>query len=178
MKLYLKIVLLLSVVFSSSIYSQKVESNLDLFLRLAENIANNYEVTYGKQIVPDSSNKTEFSIFYNYWKNRKTKKDNLAEVNIKIDSVRTKYTDLYRNGLFGDYKLVRKVSIYYSGLKPDSSSIVDTLTLENYSSIENSAFPFTKSKIPAEPFWQSLIEPGIYLGVTISVVFLLFTTRS
>ncbi len=178
MKFYLKIIILFAVFFSSSIYAQKVESNLDLFLRLAKDIANKYEITYHRQVIPDSSNFKKFPIFYNYWNNRKPREKNLAKIHIRIDSVKTNYTDLYRNGLFGDYKLVRKISLYYNGYQPASSSIVDTLTLGNYPSIENPAFPFTKSEIPAEPFWQSLIEPLVYLGVTISVVFLLFTTRS
>jgi hypothetical protein len=178
MKFYIKIIILLAVVSSSSIYCQKIESNLKLFLNIAEKIANEHEITYGQQVTPDSSILKKYPLFYNYWNNRKPKSEDLTKIQIKIDSVKTEYTDLYRDGLFGDYKLVRKISIFYSNPQPKSNSIIDTLTLDNFSSIENPAFPFTKSELPPEPFWQSLIEPLVYLGATISVVILLFTTRS
>ncbi len=143
-------------------------------------MANNFKENENVVITPDSNNYYKYAVLYNVWGGKRNDSTNRKVV--RIDSVITDYKELLRDGLFGDYHLVRELKLIYStednSAKRDSIAITDTLLFENRSNIENSAFPFTLGKIPAEPFWESLLEPIIYIGVTISVIYLLFITRS
>ena len=133
------------------------------------------------KVVPDSDNYYKYSVLYNSWKEKK-KLGTLKTKKVRIDTAVTEYPDLYRDGLFGDYHLVRKLKLIYSyDNNPelrDSVLITDTLLFNNLSEIENGAFPFTKGKLPEEPFLSSIFEPVIYIGVTIGIIYLLFAKRS
>ena len=174
------LILLLSQ-FSSLVFAQQFETNLQLYLKLAKSISNKLAETHSISAYPDSGNYSEYSILYNSWKQGK-KSDTLENRKIRIDTAITEYSDLYRDGLFGDYYLVRKLKLIYAPVQQpamrDSVIISDTLLFDNVSKIENGAFPFTKGNLPDEPFFYSVLEPIIYVGVTISVIYLLFITRS
>ena len=166
---------------SNLLFAQQSETNLQLYLKLAKSISNKLAETHNFGVFPDSSNYYKYSALYNSWKSGKTI-DTLRNIKVRIDTAITEYSDLYRNGLFGDYYLVRKLKLIYTPVKHpairDSVMISDTILFDNVSQIENGAFPFTKGVLPDEPFFFSILEPVIYIGVTISVIYLLFITRS
>ena len=175
------LIILFVIQLSGLVYAQQTETNLQLYLKLAKSISEKLAAGENLTALPDSSNYYKYSVLYNVWK--KSKKNRAVKSNkIRIDTVITEYPDLYRSGLFGDYYLVRKLKMIYSPeSKPelkDSVSFLDTLFFTNRSRIENSAFPFTKGKLPEEPFLSSIFEPIIYVGVTITLIYLLFVTRS
>jgi len=113
-----------------------------------------------------------------------------TEKNLKynLESASVAYTDLFRDGLFGDYILERRVSIKgYSILKEkDKSSITsefslsatDSINYADLSAYENPSLPFTQSTPPAEPFLSGALEPIIAIGTVVVTLLLFFTVRS
>jgi len=54
----------------------------------------------------------------------------------------------------------------------------DTVNLSDLSEIENQNLPFTKGKVPSQPFFTGFWEPIIAVSTLILTVILLFTIRS
>jgi hypothetical protein len=112
-----------------------------------------------------------------------------SSINITIDNARTEYTDSYREGLFGDYKVVRKISLSGSRLfKPAADAadkirhfsycIQDTINYSSVKDAENPSLPFTKGTLPPEPFFSSLVEPVLAISGAAAAAILFFTVRS
>ena len=111
---------------------------------------------------------------------------NIPHVNIVIESTGVEYAEMFRDGWFGAHYVQRYCALYGNYLQSFSSegkrefefSIVDTVKVENIKDLQNDSFPFTKGKIPPEPFLSGIAEPLIAIGVAAAVVILFFSVRS
>lgn len=112
--------------------------------------------------------------------------NNSFEIQYFINNAATSYGEIYRNGLLGDYFVPREINLSggynFSGrtifTKEFNYSYLDTVKVDSIGSIENSAYPFTQAKLPAEPFFSSILEPVIAVGTAALAVILFFTIRS
>lgn len=110
----------------------------------------------------------------------------LPEINLNLTVAEVKYEDAERNGWFGDYYVKRKIFIKGDFLYPSPKqglidyyfASVDSVRADEIKTLENDSFPFSKGKIPAEPFFSSLWEPVIAIGVAALTVILFFSVRS
>ena len=111
---------------------------------------------------------------------------NIPHVNIVIESAGVEYTEMFRDGWFGAHYVKRHCVLYGNYLQSFSTegkrefefSIVDTVKVEDIKDLQNDSFPFTKGKIPPEPFLSGIAEPLIAIGVAAAVVILFFSVRS
>lgn len=111
---------------------------------------------------------------------------NSFEFQYVIKDAGTSYGEIYRDGFLGDYYVLRKIilsgSFNFSGKTVYTGdfdySSQDTIKAENVVSLENSAYPFTRGKLPAEPFFSGILEPAIVIGTAALAVILFFTIRS
>jgi hypothetical protein len=98
------------------------------------------------------------------------------------------YTDSFRDGLFGDFKLVREsvlegnYIIIPNGEKLKTfefeKSIIDTINYDQLTLIENRSYQFTVGNAPDEPFFSNILEPVVAIGATAVAVYLFFSVRS
>lgn len=119
----------------------------------------------------------------NLVQNNKSSKLEYSLVNLEVN-----YPASFRDGLFGDYYLVREFLltgnyILETGTGNIESDVFevnqkDTVLFDQINSLETSALPFTKSELPAEPFWESLVEPVVAIGSAVITIILFFTVRS
>jgi hypothetical protein len=55
----------------------------------------------------------------------------------------------------------------------------DTIDTDNINQFENESYLFTKGRLIEESsFWDDAIEPAIYVGSAVVIIYLLFTVRS
>lgn len=109
-------------------------------------------------------------------------------VDISLENAKTIYSDLFKEKLFGDFKVKRVISltgnynISQDGIISISDEInylkSDTVDYDDIKSLENNSHPFTKGEIPSEPFFSSLFEPVIAISAAALTVILFFTVRS
>lgn len=107
-------------------------------------------------------------------------------INIVVDQTKVEYGEIFRDGMFGELLLERKIfiggnfSLAGSNVNyfPFAFSSADTISVGEISSLENESFPFTKGDIPAEPFLSSLTEPVIVITTAAVSIILFFTIRS
>ena len=110
----------------------------------------------------------------------------LPDVNVNLTEARVNYTHLERNGWFGDYYVTRTISLEGNylisspkdGLNDFRFVSVDSVKLDDIGNLESNSFPFTKGEVPSEPFFSSLWEPVIAIGVAAVTVILFFSVRS
>jgi len=119
--------------------------------------------------------------------NNSSDSSNNIRINYSIDKAGVFYGDMFRDGWFGEYLLIRETTLLGTTsivnsdktfAKEFSFSKIDTVKLKSIKKLENSNLPFTKNDIPAEPFFSSLFEPFIAVGTVVVTVVLLFTVRS
>lgn len=175
-------------------------ANLDIFLKLADSSANEVLTQ-----VPDSIKSLginmNFGSGYAIFKNRlladfyRAGKSLIVDssannrpliVNFAIEDASVNYDDVKRNGLFGDFYTIRnfrfKGNYVFEGnlnmVKNFNYSYKDSVSVDDIKNLENDAYPFTKSEIPAEPFLSNFYEPVIAVGAAAVAVFLFFAIRS
>ena len=110
----------------------------------------------------------------------------LPEINIVMENAGVEYGDLDRSGWFGGYYTPRTIFIsgnYFSTALTNPSSdyyiaVTDTVKVDSISTLENESFAFTRGKIPTEPFFSSIWEPVIAIGIAAAAVILFFSIRS
>jgi hypothetical protein len=56
--------------------------------------------------------------------------------------------------------------------------VTDTIWVKDINTLENESFDFTKGQIPTEPFFLSIWEPVIAIGIAAAVIILFFSIRS
>ena len=110
------------------------------------------------------------------------------KINYSISQTTVQYSDLFRDGLFGDYLLERSFVLSGDYLIQNSSTISkadvfnftvkDTIPYSNYAFIENYSIPFTKNNVPEAPFIPSLLEPIVAITAVALTVVLFFSVRS
>ncbi|MDP1993749.1 MAG: hypothetical protein Q8K40_00745, partial [Ignavibacteria bacterium] len=113
-------------------------------------------------------------------------KSGKIQVQFVLTEVKVEYDEPERKSLFGSF-VVKRI-LHFSGnysiisestnVKNFSYTLNDEVPYENIEMLENSSFPFTQGKIPAEPFFSSLLEPAIALGSAAAAVYIFFSARS
>jgi len=191
--------LLLILFFSHVIYSQ-AKTNLEVLYSLTDSLSNQIlnEIPAGQKKILLNLNLAEnYTVFSNSIKSRFIDEGkeilnlppgelNVPVVDIVIESVGIKYSEMFRNGWFGDHYVQRNatisgnylLSLSAEGKKEFQFSITDTINVDEIKDLENDAFPFTKGNIPPEPFISNLAEPVIAIVTTAVVVALFFSIRS
>jgi len=110
------------------------------------------------------------------------------KLNYSITQTGVEYSDLFRDGLFGNYLLERKFVLSGNFSVQNSSTILsantfyytvtDTVPYDRFIFIENNSLPFTKGKVPEPPFVPSLLEPIVAITAVVVTVILFFSVRS
>lgn len=111
-----------------------------------------------------------------------------SDIKYVIDYAGIEYSELFRDGLFGDFLLIRnaKLNGYYTifdgdkllGKKDFHLMSRDTVIYEQLNTYENPALPFTTAAPPTEPFVSGALEPIIAIGTVVISLLLFFTVRS
>lgn len=172
-------------------------TNLDIFYTMADSSVNNFISN-----IPQSSENVgvvlnlgdSYSIFSNRIINTLTtsgrkftdEKNGDVNVNYVIDEISVEYGEIFRDGLFGDYMVPRNLQLRGNYLlngrlslfREFTYSFTDTIKYDEIDLVENESFEFTKGKVPAEPFFTSLLEPVVAVGTAALAVILFFTIRS
>ncbi|NOG97255.1 MAG: hypothetical protein HND52_04685 [Ignavibacteriae bacterium] len=114
--------------------------------------------------------------------------NNSIILELTLNTADVDYTDTFRDGLFGNYLVERKIDLngsYFISVNGKISDVIkfensslDTLDYEFIQTAENRTLPFTQSELPAEPFFSSLLEPAIAIGAAAVTIYLFFTVRS
>jgi len=184
---------------ASNSYSQ-VKTNLDVFYSLTDSLVDkiNSELPPNeKQILLTLNLGQSYSLFSNSIKERFIKNGikildrhpdelNIPTVDIVMEGAGVEYGEMFRDGFFGSHYIPRYSTIFGNylqtfsdqGIQKFEITRIDTIKVEDISSLENSAYPFTQASIPPEPFLSGLAEPIIAIGTVALVVVLFFTIRS
>ncbi len=195
-KISLYLIFIISLFICTSSYSQ-VNDNLNSIYSLIDSSAseiinnNKYDSlkNYINVIAPDNYMLLKNRALFSFKKNDIHSKSmaNKFVIIYSIDKVGVNYTDIFRDGLFGAYLLERKVFLKGSIRSTSNNNSVtkefyfsktDTVNYGDLKQLENPYLPFTKGKVPAEPFFSSLLEPIIVVGTIVATVLLLFNARS
>ncbi len=199
-----KYIILFSFLFFSlssiKLFSQVKFTNLEVFYKLTDSAASNLA-----QRIPSSHKNlnlnlvlgNSYNIFGNKIINSLTREgrnilgENIKDssstiINFTIDNAKVTYGNLFRKSIFGDFHTTRNLILsgsyvlYYKDAKSYNFkySYSDTVSVSDIKNIENPSYPFTQSKLPAEPIISSIYEPVIAVGVAALTVILFFTVRS
>ncbi len=103
-----------------------------------------------------------------------------------INNATTSYGDIFRGGFLGDYYISRKLTLSgsynFTGehifAKNFNYTFQDTVNVDSINTIENSSYPFTQGRLPAEPLFPGILEPLVAIGTAALAVILFFTIRS
>lgn len=187
-------------ILSSSIVFPQIKTNIEIFYSLTDSLVN--DVASG--LNEDNKNITltlnlgdSYSVFSNSIRNGLQKKGIkifpvsseskiLPEINLNLINAKVEYGESERDGWFGNYYVSRTIAIegnYLNSLSGDGLisyyfKSVDSVNVDEIESLESESFPFTKGKVPGEPFFSSLWEPVIAIGVAAVTVILFFSVRS
>jgi hypothetical protein len=111
-----------------------------------------------------------------------------SKVSYSILQATVLYSDIFKDGLFGDYLIERKFLLSGEYQIENSSSVLssdtfyytvtDTIPYDHIAFIENGSLPFTKGTLPAEPFFPSILEPVVAITAVVVTVVLFFSVRS
>jgi hypothetical protein len=110
----------------------------------------------------------------------------LLNINYVLEKANVNYGEIFRDGLLGDYYLPRNLSLKGSFTIGGGNTLFqnfdynysDTIRYNSIRDVEDESLPFTKGKIPSEPFFSNLFEPIVAIGTAALVVILFFTIRS
>jgi len=176
------------------------KTNLDVFYSLTDTLVDkiNSEIPSNeKQILLTLNLGQSYSLFSNSIKERFIKNGieivdqppdelNIPTVDIVMEGAGVEYGEMFRSGFFGAHYIQRYSTIFGNYLQTFSNkgiekfeiTHIDTIKVEDITSLENPSFPFTQASIPPEPFLSGLAEPIIAIGAAALVVVLFFTIRS
>ncbi len=192
------LVFILLLFFSISSFAQS-KTNLEIFYSFTDSISNKISENFDgefKEVKTKFNLGEEYYIFSNQITSSLQKKgltilpesspSNFTLINLVIDQTKVEYGEIFRDGMFGELKLERKLRLSgnytLSGKSikffPFSFSSADTIAVGTIKDLESESFPFTKGNIPSEPFLSSLIEPAIVISSAAVSVILFFTIRS
>lgn len=177
----------------SGLAAAQTRTNLEIFYTLLDSALTEAI----KSIPADSGSLFYFeageanNIFYNHAsselldRNFKDTTMQTADLVFIVDQASVIYGEMFRDGFFGSYYIPRELQLKGNYLIKENKvhqtfNLVfgDTVSMESVEFIENQMYPFTKGKIPPEPFFSSLLEPAIAIGTAALVVILFFSIRS
>lgn len=195
---FLKTIILLFIIVNSVFLAQKktnleiVDSLLGLSVSQISNTFQNKEQNYKFQFnSPEDYIALSNSILEKLQKNGfkfSTEVEQSEILNYSIKNISVGYPEMFRDGIFGNYLVNRKIylegSFYLSAngklgeVENFVYNVSDTLALDDINSVQNIAYGFTSPEIPNEPFLSSIIEPAIAVGTAAVAVYLFFNVRS
>jgi hypothetical protein len=173
--------------FSSVVISKaQVQSNLTVIHNLihksaakADSIIAHKGVIYLSVSSPKSLEILKPVIMQSFTDIGYTLKSSSAEADIELDyilsSAKVEYPNAFLEGFFGSTQLERNISTDCSLLITNKDKTIKSFELNE---IENQNLPFTKGKVPSQPFFTGFWEPIIAVSTLILTVILLFTIRS
>ena len=184
--------LLLFLLFSLSVNAQ-TKTNLELFFQLADSAANGLiqNLDSERDVKIDFVLGKDYQVFQNsllsHFQNKEMNNESgKILVQFVLTDIKVVYEEPERKGLFGSFYIKR--NLQFSGnysiisatnrVKDFSYAINNEIPYDDIETVENSSFPFTQGKIPAEPFFSSLLEPAIALGSAATAVYIFFSARS
>jgi hypothetical protein len=158
---------LISIIILSSVLAlSQTKTNLEVFYSLTDSLVNKITSDLpenNKEILLTLNLGELYSIFSNNIKSGfkengeviydgSSDSKSLPEVNVNLTDARVNYTDLKRNGWFGDYYVTRTISLkgnyLISSLKDGLNDFrfvsVDSVKLDYIGNLESNSFPFTK----------------------------------
>jgi hypothetical protein len=111
---------------------------------------------------------------------------NVVKVNYVIDAAELKYGEMFRDGFLGEEMIPRTFKLRGNYLIKNNEATVkkfefeyaDTIHVDEINDVENLSYPFTRSDVPAEPFFSNIWEPVIAIGSAAIAVYLFFSVRS
>ena len=199
-QLYFTGSLITILILSTSFAISQTKTNLEVFYSLTDSVTDKVasDLTGEDKGITLSLNLGEsYSIFANnirsglQTKGMKIVTDspdgmNLPDVNLNLTDAKVEYGEMERDGWLGDYYVPRTIFIegnylissLISGLHKFHFESIDSVKVDDIGMLESDSFPFTKGKIPSEPFFSSLWEPVIAIGVAAATVILFFSVRS
>ncbi len=114
--------------------------------------------------------------------------NNSSRIIFNLDYAGVKYSDTFKDGVFGGFMLARKAEIKGSYQIVDELNIsfsdmiefsaADTISYDDLGFVEQAGLPFTRGELPPEPFLPSLVEPLIAVGAVVITIILFFTVRT
>jgi hypothetical protein len=111
---------------------------------------------------------------------------NIPNVDIVMEGAGVEYGEMFREGFFGAHYVQRFSTMFGNYLQSFSTqgkqdfeiTFLDTVKVEDVSSLESPSYPFTQATLPPEPFLSGVAEPVIAIGTAALVIVLFFTIRS
>jgi len=194
----LLIVLLSIVALEAS--SAQIKSNLEIISRLIDSsvvkiIRDNNQIKAGfylKNNLPQNYNSLNNQIFTAFINNKiqvfNNPDNSYPELNYTITSISVNYSDLFKDGFLGSYKLTREI-VYLGNYTCTTSgknisadhfrfTNKDSVDYEMINDIESPGLNYTRGTKPDEPMFSSLLEPAIAVCTAAVVIYLFFTVRS
>ncbi len=160
-----------------SVRAQNVKTNLDVFFELLAKKHAALENKGEKLIL--INNRPEYSVLARFVNNLKTKTKITDTLYARIDSAFTTYPKIYRDGFFGSYFLIREINVALDENSRKTNLFYrDTVAADFRSKAEIPSLPFTCGDMPAEPFWESLVEPVVAVTIVVATVLTLFHSRT
>jgi hypothetical protein len=178
----------------------QLNTNLDVFYSLTDSLVDkiNTEIPADEiKILLTLNLGRSYSLFSNNIKERFTKDGkeilnqppdefNIPTVDIVMEGAGVEYGEMFRDGFFGAHYVQRFSTIFGNYLQSFSTegkqdfeiTFLDTVKVEDVSSLESPSYPFTQATLPPEPFLSGVAEPIIAIGTAALVIVLFFTIRS
>jgi hypothetical protein len=171
----------------------QTKTNLELFFQLADSAANNLQQNLHNEkdfkidfVLGKDYQVFQNSILANFENKEINNESGKILIHFALAEVKVEYSEPERKGLFGSLWVTRNLRFSGNYSINSTTSVVkdflytvnDEIPFEDITSFENSSFPFTQGKIPAEPLFSSLLEPAIALGSAAAAVYIFFTARS
>lgn len=192
-----KFITILSFFAALNFIAAQPKSNLDLIYELIENNVQKLVSELPHEIEPlqfEYSSPPEYQSFENrfiYHLNEMgylSELKDTPELKYSLDQIGVLYSEPFRDGLLGDYKIERRVFLngtftLGTGNRVIKTNIVestyrDTVFYSEIDAIESRNLTVTQGTKPPEPLFESLLEPVIAVGAVVVSIILLFTVRS
>ncbi len=112
----------------------------------------------------------------------------LDTLNFNIEDANIVYSEMFKDGFFGDYFIVRVANLKGTYVLKEKNNVKiakefivtskDTINYDDINKVENLSLPFTRSKLPTGPVLPTIIEALIAIASSVVTVLLFFTVRS
>jgi len=181
------------VIFSFSVLSAQTRSNLEIISSLVQNSVNQIENKHNlkefsyKYSSPENLNLFDGMAKSYFGENSKINEESNAELHYSLNEIKVTYPDVFRDGIFGNFLLKRKILLSgnYSIKNHESEktglineSFIDTVDYSKVNEIQNPSLNFTVGNVPDEPFLSGIWEPVIAIGAIAVTIFLFFSVQS
>lgn len=109
----------------------------------------------------------------------------VGQFNYTVEDARVSYDEVYRDGIFGDLKLVRNSMLRGNYIMSGNLDTlhrfmitrVDTISLAQKQEVESSGYSFLTPTVPVGSSFSSIWEPAAIVATVGIAVYLLFTVR-